>query len=126
MVYRGLLPSTKQCRGRARDQPSACSARRNGSGAARRQQQAKGREKYAHAVDPGRPANVGQTKTRSAEGEPGCMRGSVWFFALNHFAGDSGPASTVLTVRAEVHFALRVIAINLLTRFRRKRLLSET
>ena len=69
---------------------------------------------------------MGQTKTRSAEGEPGCMRGSVWFFALNHFAGDSGPASTVLTVRAEVHFALRVIAINLLTRFRRKRLLSET
>jgi len=48
------------------------------------------------------------------------------FFALDHFAGDNHPASTVLTVRAEVNFELRVVVIILLTGFRRKRLLSET
>ena len=54
------------------------------------------------------------------------MRKSNSFFAPDHFAGDNHPASTVLTVRAEVNFELRVVVIILLTGFRRKRLLSET
>ena len=47
-------------------------------------------------------------------------------FNGDNFAEDSDPASTVLTVRAEVRFARCVVAIILLTRFRRERLLSET
>ena len=46
--------------------------------------------------------------------------------APNHFVGDSDPASTVLTVRAEVGIEVRVVEIILLTCFRRKRLLGET
>jgi hypothetical protein len=54
------------------------------------------------------------------------MPGNVCDFSPDHFAGDRNPASTVFDVRAEVDFALRVVAIILLTRFRRKRLLGET
>jgi hypothetical protein len=42
------------------------------------------------------------------------------------FARETNPASTVLTVRAEVRFLLRVVAFVVLTLFRRKRLLGET
>lgn len=59
--------------------------------------------------------NVRQTKTRSVEGGPGWVRRSISFFASSHFAEDSNPASTVLTVRAEVEFARRVVVIILLT-----------
>lgn len=77
-------------------------------------------------VDLEQAPTVRQTKTRSTKGEPGCVRGSVSFFAPGHFAGDNHPASTVLTIRVEVNFELRVVAIVLLTCFRRKRLLGET
>jgi hypothetical protein len=66
-------------------------------------------------------ALCGQTKTRPTEGEPGFKKS-----ALCDSAEETNPASTVLNVRAEVRLALRVVALSLLTRFRRKRLLGET
>ncbi|MEI2456348.1 hypothetical protein ABU614_00215 [Lysobacter firmicutimachus] len=79
----------------------------------------------------------GQTKTRPAESEPGCREqdasdviGNVDVIgeesAVNISAEEANPASTVLIVRAEVRFVLRVVALGFLTLVCRKRLLGET
>lgn len=79
----------------------------------------------------------GQTKTRRAECEPGGrvrdasdVIGKVDVIgeesAVNISAEEANPASTVLTVRAEVRFVLHVVALGFLTLVCRKRLLGET
>ncbi|MGN7919648.1 hypothetical protein [Lysobacter sp. 22409] len=79
----------------------------------------------------------GQTKTRPAEREPGCLEQDandvIWVLdvigeesAVNISAEEANPASTVLTVRAEVRFVLHVVALGFLTLVCRKRLLGET
>ena len=70
---------------------------------------------------PGQVEDVGQTKTRSAKDEPGFMEQMRC-----DIAREAGPASTVMTVRAEFGFSLRVVAFVVLTRVRRNRLLGET
>jgi len=92
--------------------PGAKSARRAGKFAAARP---------TRSSRPGAP----KQKPDPPKANRACRRSNS-FFALDHFAGDNHPASTVLTVRAEVNFELRVVVIILLTGFRRKRLLSET
>lgn len=64
-------------------------------------------------LDPDRPRpEPRQTKTRSVGDEPGC---ASWTSRV--CARETNPASTVLSARAEVRFALRIVALVLITRF---------
>jgi hypothetical protein len=79
----------------------------------------------------------GQTKTRVAKREPGCKKQVVSDVievldvigeesVANISAEEANPTSTVLTVRAEVRFVLRVVALGFLTLVCSKPLLGET
>jgi len=47
-------------------------------------------------------------------------------YTVRVFAGETNPASTGSTDRSEVRFVPRVVALSVLTLFRRRRLLGET
>jgi len=68
----------------------------------------------------------GQTKTRRAMSGPGWMECLACVYTVRVFDGETNPASTVSTARSEVRFVPRVVALSVLTLFRRRRLLGET
>ena len=118
-------------------QPPTRDARRNGSGIASGRGCGGSDGACAGTADESGRQTGRPNKNRPAESEPGCREqdasdviGKVDVIgeesAVNISAEEANPASTVLIVRAEVRFVLRVVALGFLTLVCRKRLLGET